>query len=168
TGSRVGAVAEHQSHVWWPDALVVHVEGPAGDAARPPATRCPTGWLGVLPPRVWLQRDDTHRLIPTKYVERQKSVLLRLADDSELDRAFEIDNLTNDRLAGEGNELPGISVHALVFGVPHDRIINAAFTYAHPHGSRFNGSDRGAWYAGFEFETSCDEVAYHFREELRE
>ncbi len=38
----------------------------------------------------------------------------------------------------------------LVFGIAHYRIINAAFTHASPLGSRFNGPERGAWYAGFE------------------
>jgi hypothetical protein len=46
-----------------------------------------------------------------------------------------------------------------VFGVPNYRIVNAAFVHAHPLGSRFNGPDRGAWYAGFEVETSQAEVA---------
>ncbi len=122
----------------------------------------------MLPPKTLLQQDNTHRLIPTKYAEGARTVLSRLAEPEELARAFEIDDLTNDRLAGEANELPGISVHELVFGVPHDRVINAAFTYAQPQGSRFNSPDRGAWYAGFEFETSCDEVAFHFQQELRE
>jgi hypothetical protein len=37
------------------------------------------------------------------------------------------------------------------------------FVSAHPQGSRFNGPDRGAWYAGFEAE-----VAYHKSIELAE
>jgi hypothetical protein len=123
----------------------------------------------VFPPKTYLDQDDTHRLIPTKYLEREESVLTRVADQqTDLDTLFEIDGITNERLAGESNELPGITVHELVFGVPHDRIINACFTHAQPDGSRFNGPDRGCWYAGFEFETARDEVAFHFAEELRE
>jgi len=52
--------------------------------------------------------------------------------------------------------------------VPYFRIVNAAFCHAHPQGSRFNGPDRGAWYAGFEIETSQAEVAYHKSIELAE
>jgi hypothetical protein len=46
--------------------------------------------------------------------------------------------------------------------------VNAAFTYAHPTGSRFNGPERGAWYAAFRLETSQAEVAYHRAKELQE
>jgi hypothetical protein len=116
-----------------------------------------------------IHQDDTHRLIPAKYAERQPSVLRRIArDDRELRDLFELDSATNERLAGESNLLPGITVHELVFGVPHYHIINAAFTHAQPSGSRFNGPDRGAWYAGFALETAQTEVAFHFGEELRE
>jgi hypothetical protein len=61
----------------------------------------------------------------------------------------------------ENNHLLGISVAELVFGIPHARIINAVFTHATPLGGRFNGPDRGAWYAGFEIETSQAEIAFH-------
>jgi hypothetical protein len=44
----------------------------------------------------------------------------------------------------------GINVDELVFGVPNFRIVNAAFTYAHPQGSRFNDGRRGAWYCAFD------------------
>jgi hypothetical protein len=116
-----------------------------------------------------IHQDDTHRLIPAKYAERQPSVLRRIADDDrELRDLFELDSATNERLLGETNLLPGITVHELVFGVPHYHIINAAFTHAQPSGSRFNGPERGAWYAGFALETAQAEVAFHFAEELRE
>jgi hypothetical protein len=55
-----------------------------------------------------------------------------------------------------------------VFGIRHYRIVNAAFCHAHPLGSRFNGPDRGAWYACFELETSQAEVAFHKAVELAE
>ena len=55
-----------------------------------------------------------------------------------------------------------------MFGVPYYRIINAAFVHAHPLGSRFNGPDRGAWYAGFELETSQAEVVWHKSVQLAE
>jgi hypothetical protein len=58
--------------------------------------------------------------------------------------------------------------HELVFGIPHYRIINGSFTHAHPQGSRFNGSERGAWYAGFELETSQAEVIFHKTQEYIE
>ena len=89
-------------------------------------------------------------------------MLARLTDDGELlDEIFELDNATNDRLLAESGLLPGIDARELVFGIPSYRIINAAFCHPAPNGSRFNSADRGAWYAGFEVETSQAEVAYH-------
>jgi hypothetical protein len=121
-------------------------------------------------PRVQLVRqNDTHRLIPSKYSTNGDSVLVRIADDDEhLKDIFELDNATNDRLLAENNRLPGIGIDELVFGIPYFRIVNAAFCHAHPSGSRFNSPDRGAWYAGFDLETSQAEVAFHKSVELAE
>jgi len=114
-----------------------------------------------------LRQDDTHRLIPFR--DTEESVLARLAEDEkELEELFELDGATNDRLLGEANLLPGISVHELLFGVAYAHIVNAAFTHAHPLGSRFNGPERGAWYAAFELETAEAEIAFHKTQELRE
>lgn len=121
-----------------------------------------------MTPRVThLRQDDTHRLIPSRFGD--ESVLTRLAeDDEELQDLFELDGATNDRLLGEANLLPGISVHELLFGVAYAHIVNAAFTHAHPAGSRFNGPERGAWYAAFEIETAQAEIAFHKVQELQE
>jgi hypothetical protein len=114
-------------------------------------------------------RDDTHRLIPTRYTERDESILGRLTDDPhELNGLFELEGATNDRLLGEAGLLPGITVRELVFGLSYSHIVNAAFTHASPLGSRFNGPERGAWYAAFTRETSELEVAYHRSKELQE
>jgi hypothetical protein len=123
----------------------------------------------VIPPTILVRQNDTHRLIPSKYSEGGDSVLARIADDdAHLKDIFDLDNATNDRLLAENDLLPGIGIYELVFGVPHFRIVNAAFCHAHPLGSRFNAPDRGAWYAGFEIETSQAEVAYHKSIELAE
>lgn len=122
-----------------------------------------------VPPLRRLVRRDTHRLIPSKYSDGGDSVLVRIAgDDAHLAEIFELDGATNDRLLAENDLLPGIGVHELVFGVPHYRIVNAAFTHAHPLGSRFNGPDRGAWYAAFALATAQAEVAFHKAVELAE
>lgn len=95
--------------------------------------------------------------------------MTRLTDDTEdLKALFELEGATNDRLLGEAGVLPGISVRELVFGIPYSHIINAAFTHANPLGGRFNGPERGAWYAGFARETSEREIAYHRAKELQE
>jgi hypothetical protein len=121
----------------------------------------------VLPHVSRLLQDDTHRLIPSAY--DKESVLNRLTADSDvLTGLFELEGATNERLLGEAGLLPGITVRELVFGLSYSHIVNAAFTHAKPLGSRFNGPERGAWYAGFSLETAGIEVAFHKSEELRE
>jgi hypothetical protein len=116
-----------------------------------------------------LDQRDTHRLIPAQYADGGASVLTRLTDDADtLDGIFELDNATNDRLLAESRLLPGVDERELVFGIPSYRIINAAFCHPSPGGSRFNSSDRGAWYASYELATSQAEVAYHRQLWLRE
>lgn len=114
-----------------------------------------------LPRTVVLRQRDTHRLIPSRYSHGGEGVLARVAADTDLAAVLDLDHATDDRLLAEDGLLPGITVAELVFGVPCYRIINAAFVHAHPLGSRFNGPERGAWYAGFELETSQAEVAWH-------
>jgi len=113
-----------------------------------------------------IAQKDTHRLIPSKYGD---SVLERISEDDEhLLDLFELEGATNDRLLGENNLLPGIRPLELVYGFQHYNIVNAAFCHARPGGSRFNGSERGAWYAAFERDGSVAEVAYHKTQELWE
>jgi RES domain-containing protein len=121
----------------------------------------------VLPAVSRFLQDDTHRLIPSAYDE--ETVLKRLTEDSgELSALFELEGATNERLQGEAGLLPGITVRELVFGLSYSHIVNAAFTHANPFGSRFNGPERGAWYAAFSLETAGIEVAFHKSEELQE
>jgi hypothetical protein len=123
----------------------------------------------MLPKTTLISKDDTHRLIPNKFYEEGESVLSRLGlPPAQMEHLFQLDDATNTRLAGEANLLPGITVHELVFGVPHYHIINAAFTHARPGGSRFSGDDRGVWYAGFSLKTAQAEVTFHYGEGLRE
>lgn len=123
----------------------------------------------TLPPTRLVRQYDTHRLIPAKYSEGGDSVLASVADsDDDLQKIFDLDSATNDRLLAENALLPGIGIHELVFGVPYYRIVNAAFCHAHPLGSRFNAPDRGAWYAAFELDTAQAEVAHHKWRELVE
>ena len=121
----------------------------------------------MLPHVSHLLQDDTHRLIPSAY--DKETVLNRLTTDSDdLSALFELEGATNERLLGEAGLLPGITVRELVFGLSYSHIVNAAFTHAKPSGSRFNGPERGAWYAGLSLETAGIEVAFHKAEELRE
>jgi len=123
----------------------------------------------LIPRLTALRQFDTCRLIPSRFADLEDSVLAPLADDDGMLRdLFDLDNATNDRLRGESGLLPGIGVDELVFGVPNFRIINAAYTYARPEGSRFNDGERGAWYCAFEAETALAEVAFHKTVEYQE
>jgi hypothetical protein len=122
-----------------------------------------------LPETLLLRQDDTHRLIPKIYSDEPYGPLRTIAEDPEhLAAIAELDRATDKQVFAENNLLPGISVAELVFGIPHARIINAAFTHATPLGGRFNGPDRGSWYAGFEIETSQAEIAFHKTVQLAE
>lgn len=109
-----------------------------------------------------LRQYDTCRLIPSRFADLEDSVLTPLAENDRVLRdLFDLDNATNERLRGESGLLPGIGMDELVFGVPNFRIINAAFTYARPEGSRFNDGERGAWYCAFAPDTALSEVIFH-------
>jgi hypothetical protein len=122
-----------------------------------------------LPPISLVRQLDTHRLVPSRFLPRGDSVLAALVkDDEQMQAIFDLDAATNDRLLAGQGRLPGIGVEELVFGVPHANVVNAAFCHPHPLGARFNGPERGAWYAGFEVETSQAEVAFHKTVQLAE
>jgi RES domain-containing protein len=122
-----------------------------------------------LPRTILLRQFDTCRLVPSRFAAREDSVLAGIAeDDAHLSELFELDNATNERLRAERGLLPGIGIDELVSGVPNASLINAAFTYAHPHGSRFNGPERGAWYSSFDVETALAEVSFHKTVEYQE
>ena len=125
--------------------------------------------MPAAPKLTALRQFDTCRLIPSRFAEIEDSVLAPLADNDDILRdLFDLDNATNDRLRGEYGGLPGIGVDELVFGVPNFRIINAAYTYPRPEGSRFNDGERGAWYCAFETETALAEVSFHKAVEYQE
>ena len=87
---------------------------------------------------------------------------------SDLRAIFDLEQAKNDRLLAEHQRRPDIGPHELVFGVPLYHVVNATFCHAHPLGARFNGPDRGAWYAAFELRTAQTEVGFHRSIELFE
>lgn len=118
--------------------------------------------VSLVPPLTTLRQFDTCRLLPSRFADVEDSVLAPLADsDDHLHDLFDLDNATNARLRTQNGGATGINVDELVFGVPNFRIVNAAFTYAHPQGSRFNDGSRGAWYCAFDADTALAEVSFH-------
>ncbi len=103
----------------------------------------------------------TVRLVSTARL--RDPVLLGLVDDAdEMDDLAEIEGATSARLITEERGSEGLPAGELVHGVPHARFINASFVYAKPREpNRFNGGNRGAWYAALAVETCIAEVGYH-------
>lgn len=107
----------------------------------------------------------TVRLVTTARL--RKSVLLDLVNADELAALAEIEGATSNRLVAQARGSGEVQSYELVYGVPHANFINAAFAYAKPREpNRFNGADRGAWYAALDVETSLAEVKYHLTEAL--
>jgi len=103
----------------------------------------------------------TVRLVTTA---RLREAVLKVLVDSDDERAEleAIESATSSRLIAEARGLGGVPAGQLIHGVAHAAFINASFAYAKPRElNRFNGSDRGAWYAALAVETSIAEVAFH-------
>jgi hypothetical protein len=111
---------------------------------------------------VQFDQAGTHRLIPAKYGVESVLENLPLPSDVLADLS-ELDAATNERKIAENGGNTAIGPGELLLGVPEAHIVNAAFTHPSPFGGRFHGTQRGAWYAGFEIETSLAEVAFHKR-----
>ena len=103
----------------------------------------------------------TVRLVTTARL--REAVLSELVDDdNELRALAELEGATSRRLMAESGAVGALPHNEFVSGVPHAAFINASFAYARPREpNRFNGTDRGAWYAALEVETSLAEVIFH-------
>lgn len=115
-----------------------------------------------MPKLIQVDQIGTHRLIAAKYGAESVLESLPLPRDVLADLS-ELDAATNERKIAERGGNSAISPGELLLGVPEAHIVNAAFTHPGPFGGRFHGAQRGAWYAGFEIETSIAEVAFHKR-----
>ncbi len=106
----------------------------------------------------------TVRLIPAACID--EPALAPLVDDAdELDILHRLEAQTSARLAPAA--LPDGVDPAELLNAAHGygwTYVNAAFCHARPGGSRFNGGDRGAWYAAFgpaARDTCRAEVIFH-------
>ena len=113
--------------------------------------------MGVLtrPAIAYIPQLETHRLIPAQYAE--KPPLEQIADDSEQLRDMsDLKTMSDTPLLREDDS-------------PSSRhIVRETFTHSRGGNNRFSSTDHGAWYAGFELETSQAEVAWHKWVELSE
>lgn len=123
------------------------------------------------PPVRDVRWDDTHRLILDAYAARSEPILAGLAggDADDAHQLAALAGATSRRALAQQGRIPaGIHGDELVHGVPEWQVVNAAYCYPNPLGGRFNGADRGAWYAGRSLDTSIAEVVFHKTVELAE
>lgn len=115
-----------------------------------------------------ITRDALPRTIRLVTTARLRApVLSPLVDADELAALAEIEGATSNRLLVQNRGTAEIQSYELVYGVPHAAFINASFAYAKPREpNRFNGAERGAWYAALELATCLAEVRHHLTEAL--
>lgn len=108
----------------------------------------------------------TVRLVTTARL--RAAVLTALVDDEdELQALAEIEGATSARRIAQDRGISGLAANELVYDVPHAHFINASFAYAKPQQpNRFNGGDRGAWYAALDVATCLREVGFHLTNAL--
>lgn len=123
-----------------------------------------------IPVREFFEATTT-RLISTAYID--EPALAPLADDEdELAFLEELEGQSSSRRGLPEFIPPGVHPDELVtehhgYGWTY---INAAFCHTRESGNRFNGPDRGAWYATWgdaRVETAQSEVAWHLTQELK-
>jgi len=85
-----------------------------------------------------------------------------VAEADDLAALAEIEGATSARLTAQSTGISGLRPNELVYDVPHAAFINASFAYARPRApNRFNGPNRGAWYAALAVETCLIEGSFH-------
>ncbi len=119
-----------------------------------------------MTPVTELNLADTCRLVPSLYPSR--GILDAVASPEDLPMVLELESWTNDRISTELGILHRIPPEEWIVGRPMASVVMAAFCHPRLEGGRFNGSDRGAWYAGESLATAHAEVVYHRTRELAE
>jgi RES domain-containing protein len=110
--------------------------------------------------------SDTCRLVASRHPST--GILDRVARPEDLAAIFELESWTNDRISTELGTLHRVPRSEWVTGRPMASVIMAAYCHPRAEGARFNGPDRGAWYAALDLETVHAEALYHRTAELEE
>ncbi|HXF25865.1 MAG TPA: RES family NAD+ phosphorylase [Bryobacteraceae bacterium] len=119
-----------------------------------------------MPQLTRVRLNGACRLIPSLYPA--SGILDTISTPEDLPFIFELESWTNDRISTELGILHRLPPDEWVVGRPMASVVMAAFCHPRPGGGRFNGPDRGAWYAGTDLDTAHAEVVYHRTRELAE
>jgi hypothetical protein len=110
-------------------------------------------------PLVDFNGQVAYRLIPSKYPT--KSLFDDVADHSEFEVLFAIQELTNPRLRNELGNLNRVPPQERPYGIRGCNYALGPFVHLNPVGSRFSSGDFGIYYAADEVQTAIAETRYH-------
>lgn len=105
---------------------------------------------------------STYRIIPSHYPPID--LFERIYDPEDLELAFEIEAMTNERLLDQTGDIQLVAPEDRITG-PGSSPVMAAFTHL-GFGSRFANQDFGVYYAGNTLETAVAETVFHKEREL--
>jgi RES domain len=108
-------------------------------------------------PAIRLRWPKIYRVVPTQFPPI--NVFERIVDPSQLEAAYYLESLTNDRLREQAGEISLVAPEDRVAG-PGSTVVMAAFTHI-GWPSRFSDGTWGVYYAARTLETAVRETAYH-------
>lgn len=111
-----------------------------------------------------LKGQKQYRIIPSRFPPIP--LFERLVDPDELEIAYAIESLTNDRLQAQTGNLFLLDKREWVTG-PGASVVMAAFTHI-GQPSRFSDGSYGVYYAALDEETAIRETVFHTERRLRE
>lgn len=115
-----------------------------------------------MAPPLYRPQWSTYRIIPSHYPPID--LFERIYDPEDLELAFEIEAMTNDRLLDQTGDIQLVKPEDRVTG-PGSSPVMAAFTHL-GFGSRFANQNFGVYYAGDSLETAVAETVFHKEREL--
>ncbi len=109
--------------------------------------------------RIQLNNQVAYRLINSKYPPID--IFDDVADATEFEALFAIQQLTNPRLQNQMGNLNLLPTEQIPFGIAGCSYAYAPFTHINPDGSRFSDGSFGVLYLADKIDTAISEVLYH-------
>lgn len=110
-----------------------------------------------LPAIVTLKKKEIIRIVPSKFPPI--NFFEDLIDPADMEIAYAIENMTNDRLRQEVGDISLVATEDRISG-NGSTVIMAAFTHIH-YPSRFSDGSYGVYYAARSMQTAIKETSYH-------